>query len=782
MTYPAATHKRHFISFAFVVLVILFTSCATVRHYPPNKPFVFNTNINLEGRFTTAEKKDLQSRLQQQLHDSIRVRRVQKLIFWQTLRNPPVYDSLNADKSVLYMKGLLHAQGYYRDSITYDTTLQILEDQYRTTVNFNVVPGKLYKLDSIVYNMEDDTLQQITLAAQKESLLKRDAPFSKSLISSELDRLTDVYRNNGYLRFTREEMLAVWDTIGLALIRPTLDPIEQIRQLEQLRRRRENPTADLEIRLRGNEDSTRLIRYHVGNVVIYPDVRPDTARFIPFQTTVNDYTIIYHRNLFKPSIITENVYLHRGDLYSQRNYLKTLNRFNAIGAWRLVNIDQLPRPGMDTVDFAIRLTPARKYSFDINLEGSRNTYNVFSEGNLLGVGVNMGFQNRNFARAANQANTNFRFGTELNARKDQQIVQTKQITVSNTIFFPRLAPRARWIPTHIKENVRTSLTLNAGNTDRVNFFNLTSLNASWGYEFNWKNKLLGLRLPNIEYAYLIRRRLLDTLINRNASYAYIFNKGLITSAIGNFTITGGQRNITRRARFNVEGSGLLIGFIHTPFLDSNLYRFIKLDGEFRQTHNIRRTAFAWRAFAGIGYELPSSRNRNNQFLPFYKQYYAGGPNSMRAWRLRRLGPGSTLRSFSRTTQQIVLPDGNTILSADPERFGDIQLELNGEYRFYITEIGGMKINSVLFVDMGNVWFLRRNEIFPGGEFKLNKFAKDIAIGAGTGLRLDFGYFLARFDYGWKVKNPTPDAADAGRQNKWFADKKGELQFGINYPF
>ena len=84
--------------------------------------------------------------------------------------------------------------------------------------------------------------------------------------------------------------------------------------------------------------------------------------------------------------------------------------------------------------------------------------------------------------------------------------------------------------------------------------------------------------------------------------------------------------------------------------------------------------------------------------------------------------------------------------------------------------------------MGNVWFLRRNEIFPGGEFKLSKLAKDIAIGAGTGLRLDFGYLVARLDYAWKVKDPSPDAAEANKQNKWFANRKGELQFGINYPF
>ena len=144
---------------------------------------------------------------------------------------------------------------------------------------------------------------------------------------------------------------------------------------------------------------------------------------------------------------------------------------------------------------------------------------------------------------------------------------------------------------------------------------------------------------------------------------------------------------------------------------------------------------------------------------------------MRAWALRKLGPGSTIKSFDRTVA--------------PDRFGDIQIELNAEYRFFLADMNGVTINSALYTDIGNVWFLRKNPDFPNGEFALNKLWKDIAIGVGTGLRVDFGLFLIRLDYAYKVKDPSPDEAHAAFQNKWFYDWKllnGQFQLGVNYPF
>ena len=112
---------------------------------------------------------------------------------------------------------------------------------------------------------------------------------------------------------------------------------------------------------------------------------------------------------------------------------------------------------------------------------------------------------------------------------------------------------------------------------------------------------------------------------------------------------------------------------------------------------------------------------------------------MRAWGVRRLGPGSSIKSFLRTNA--------------PDRFGDMRLEANAEYRFYLTSISGVILNGALFTDIGNVWFLRENKDFPDGEFRFNKLWKDIAIGAGTGLRIDFGFFKASVRIRLQSKKP-----------------------------
>lgn len=761
----------------FLVVACCTVSCSTVKDYP-NKPFVYNTNIELSGKFSTDERKDLLAQLGNYLHDSIGVRRKQFLFFWNTLQRPPAYDSTNADLSVIYMRGLLNSLGYYRDSITYDTTLKVVRSgeatQYRTTVHFDVTPGKLIKLNDITYNFENDTLQkiaqatrdtlqQITNRAQAGAVIRQGTPFSKSLIATELDRLTDIYRNSGYLRFSREELLAVYDTVGIALLQPTLDPIEQAQQLEELRRRRENPIADLEIRLRANPDTMHVVRYHVGNVTIYPDLTIDTADYIRQESRIGDYRIVSYQDLYKPRVLAENIYLRRGDLYSQRNYLRTLNRFNSIGSWRLVNIEQIPRPLTDTVDFVVRLTPADKYSMNANLEGSQNfSSTVLTSGNI--VGVNVGLQNRNFAQGANLATTNFRFATGLGRRR-----LTKQISFGHTISFPRLMPPFRFIPAALRDNFRTVLNFNSSYTSLKDFYKLTTVNGSWGYTFNWRNKLLAIRFLNIEYGFLVKGDSLLKLIETNRSYEYIFNSGLVTSTILNFTIKGGQGDIANLKRFNLEYSGLLTGLIRSDFLDRNLHRFVKLDAEFSQNHKIRRSAFAWRIFAGAGYQLRSDRFRFNTLLPFFKSYYAGGANSMRAWALRKLGPGSAIRSFALTTA--------------PERFGDMQLEANAEYRFYITQVAGVTINSTLYTDIGNIWTIRKIPGFENGHFRADKLWHDIAIGTGTGLRVDFGFFLLRLDYAYKVKDPSPDALF--KQNKWFYNWKlfnGQIQLGVTYPF
>lgn len=776
-----------------------FVACTVVKN-PPAKPFIYQTNVHVKGDLSESGRKELELGLLDQLHDSVKVRSVAKFFGWDkapagfiprffydVIKEPTVFDSLNAEKTREFMNAYLNAQGYFRDSIGYTVRIDTAAGgkELHTHLDFYAYPRIVTALDSIGYRLNRDTagvstgqkasldtLQSLTLAGRDAALIKKGDAFSQYTIASERDRLANVYRNNGYLKFSEEEMLVLWDTVGIELLRPTIDPIEQARLLQLQAERRAHPKAGIEFGLRENPDTTRITRYYVGNVTLYPEYAADTLARYRFSDTVQGYGIRQNGPLFKKKIFPDYIFLNRGDLYRLNNVGKTQSKLN-LNAWRSVSINPKPRAGQDTVDFDILLAPARKYAFNTSGELSYNRSNIsIAQGNLIGAAATAGVQNRNFRRGANQSSLNGRFGIEFNANI-RDIIQTIQYSLGYNVQMPRLTPRfMRRFSRHKENNNATVFSLNAGRTDRRDYFALSTLNASWGYQFNWNNKLLTFRFPNIEYNYLQRRDSLDTLISKNASYKYIFNTGVVVSLPFTFNVVKTVGNVSRITTVNVEMAGFP-GLLRNAFATS-LYRFGRLDIERRQLYKLSRDAFAWRFFAGFGIGYPfTGEDSANRFLPFFRQYYAGGPNSMRAWSIRKLGPGSAIRSFGRTEA--------------PDRFGDARLEMNLEYRKFITDYRGIGINTALYTDIGNVWFYRDNPDFPGGSIpdSFGKLWKDIAVGLGTGLRVDFGFFKFRLDYAYKVKNPTPDADKAKSQNKWFYDWEllnGQLQLGIDYPF
>ncbi|RYY62117.1 MAG: hypothetical protein EOO12_13775, partial [Chitinophagaceae bacterium] len=557
-------------SLLYAALLLLLSACAGVKNYPTSRPFVYEANVHVQDAELKREvRNDLESRLRQQLHDSINVRRVSRFFFFSQLKNPPVYDSANAAKSIAYLDALMHSAGFYRDSAWYTADTVVRGDQQRAILDYYVVPGRQTLIDSISIALNDtvmnnprqaealDTLQQLTLRNQGTSPIQKGAPFAKPLLSAELDRLVGIYRNNGYLRFSRDELMIVFDTVGLALLRPSFDPLEQARLLEALQRRRENPVADIEYRLRPVHDSTRLLRYHIGNISIYPDLTVDNSK-LPAPEPVLDTSGVSVRsygNLFKHRVLVENIYFRRGQLYDQRVIDRTANRFNSLSAWRIASVDPVPRAGTDSVDMVIRLTPAEKYGFDIGLEGSQNLGGLFVGSNLVGVNANL--RNNNFARRAIQATYSVGVATEVNST----VTQTVQLSGAASFVFPRLVWPRKWdginplkllIRNPYRSTQRSLLAYSGRYIHRVDYLDLVGINASWGYEGSRNNKIASIRIPNIEYASIRRFRILDSLIEKNRSYQYLFNDGLIISGVGNLTLTGVNSRTTRVARMGIE--------------------------------------------------------------------------------------------------------------------------------------------------------------------------------------------------------------------------------------
>jgi len=335
------------VKFLLLVLILASTAvapgCIAPKKYQPNKPFVFSTTINIQGNLPPSEKQDLKSRLENQLDDSLKTLLVTAYPGRILLQHPPVFDTNSVHRSKEFMGSLLNSLGYYK-AMVYDSVIRhprSHKDQLRVSVVFYVYPGKGYKFDSIVYQLQDSALQSLAMARRANSLLKKGAPYSVDVISEELDRLVDLFRNQGYYKFNKEDLLAERDTVFAALINPSLDPFERIALLQEAKRRQQNPAMNVLIKLRNPADSAHFRKYFIRNVTVYPDLDllNDSAQVTPFRDSINGVAIYSKYNKFRPTFIESKMGVHPNDLFRQRNFLRTYSNYSQLPAWAQVSIE-----------------------------------------------------------------------------------------------------------------------------------------------------------------------------------------------------------------------------------------------------------------------------------------------------------------------------------------------------------------------------------------------------------------------------------------------------------
>ncbi len=781
----------NYISVAAILMLV--SSCSveqrtSISNPPLHKPFVYDTKISITGNITKDEKIRLTNDLGNYWDDSIRVKKVSQLGVRTVIKNPAAYDTANLVRSMQYMNEFLNSQGYYYANFFPEITTEFIKNQERKKITLSIDLGKNISFDSISYVLKDSTLQKLTEGDKKNSLIKYGEPYTKGAISNDLDRLVTLYRQNGYFQFTREHIFAHVDSLDKRLFTLTLDPLEQMELMAIARGSREKSSSwPVAIERRINMDSAAIIPYKIGKVYYYPETRiTDFTDSLPFSKnfseTIRENSIMrFHKGLFVDKPLRENTFLNRGDLYNEKKFFKTLNTFGRMGAWQSADAKIFIRD-KDTLDFHFFLVPAIKQSYSIDLEGSRNTTDIGS-GNLWGLSTNLSYTNRNVWKRSIQSLNSFRTGVELNIlnQKSDPLIQTFHISLGQTYAFPRLIlPVKSWKPLQNVDDKRTLLNVTGSYVDRRDYYLLRSLVSSWGYEWKKKNVTWLYKPLNVELYTIERFSKLDSLLLTNPFLQTSFNEGrVIGQTISYFKNIISPKNPDRShfIRLGFEESGSLFALFNAR--SSQIYRFIKTEAEYRQTtkYNKGKNALAMRAFAGVGYNYGSDSLIGNT-LPFFKQFFAGGPNSMRAWRLRQLGLGSSIQSDTISA------------SSYRDRFGDMQLEANIEYRFRLASIGSFKIESALFADIGNTWSVKPIPGDPDAQFSLKRLGKDLAIAVGTGLRFDFTFFLIRLDAAYKVKDPARQynngwmnsfALKETRANGLQVDNFA-LQLGIGLPF
>jgi outer membrane protein insertion porin family len=768
------------------------------------KPFVYKSTVSLKAPVGNEVRKEMEGQMINYLDDSIKIS-TKSVLGFQRQINPPIFDSANIDRSKSFIKNYLNSLGYYAATfdtikVKYDTVLvkqykfskflffnvhsSTKHTGYRTNIAFNINAGQQIKFDSIWYDLKVPELETLANESKDKALMRKGEGYSKQVVGQELDRLVSLYRSKGYFKMTRASLAAEFDSINQALISFDIDPFLLLQQAQE---RKKNPTVDFRILQRPGADTTAFLKYNLGKLTIFPEARidEDKSQLMADSTLLSFYssggiTLRYNQGLFANRTVRRFNTMVPGLLYNEEQYYKTVNAFSQVGSWQQVDVkantyidstDSIPK-----VDINLFLTPAKKFSFKTDFEGSqnigRNAVDVLT-GSFFGVSVVGNLLNRNFGRSAIQQNMNLRGGVEISSKSSgigNSIFQSLLLSAGTTFSIPRLWPPLKWLVK--KPDVsRTFLNIGGGYNDRKDFYTLTNLNIALGFEWKKRNQIWTVKIPNVEFVNLKKSDSLVKLIAQNPNLSYSFNQGLVLGISGGWQWDISYRkrpNQNTYVRVNVEESGLLTGgFI------KNTLRFWKADMDVRHIIVFAKHKWAFRATGGYGRNYSSGK----ETLPFFRQFIAGGPNSMRAWRLRQLGLGN---SFAQDTASF------------KDRLGDIYMELNGEYRFNITKLIGYPIEGALFTDIGNVWNrFSQNPLKPDdGVFALKYLARDLAIAAGFGIRWDFSYLRVRLDYAYKIKDPVRGGNGWLRQLEFKTpnsygnqeNKNWAIQFGIDYPF
>jgi outer membrane protein assembly factor BamA len=710
------------------------------------------------------------------------------------MENPTVYNAKPIFQTMLNMKNMLSSIGYRKSNISFDTTLKIKKNQQRIGVRFNVIIGPQYKIDTVIYAFQDSLLQRIVLGSVVASNLKTKSPFSYEIIDQEISRITDLYQNNGYYKISKEDIIAEIDTINIALFNGGSNPFEYSSTMSMASTKVDQPSVKLYFRLRSNRDSTHTQQYTIGKISIYPDVKAeDRDTLLPQSIQDTSRIKIYSfYNTFNNQFIRDNVQLSPGSLFKREDYNKTLNNFNKLGTWQSINMVADANDQEKKIDYVLKLQPSKKQYFSIDLEGSSilNTSQLVQVGSgRVGIANNFTLRNRNIGKRGIQLENSLRTGIEFNNFKK---ILSGEIALTNRLTFPRMvAPFSDKFKSRFQQ-AKTVISADVSYIDRFRFFRLNTFNTFIGYEWkpnpstSWQFKPL-----NLEFTQFSPDSLFIESIRNFPLLLYTYNNGLIIgmNAVFNKNLTPNNSKHVSLLKVYAEESGLLAGALfyeqtrNGKYL-SNLYRFLKLDAEFKHIVAYKKSSLHMRAFVGVGLALSTASRRGQVTLPFFKSYMAGGPNSMRGWPIRKLGIGSNI--FYDTVANGTFND----------KYADMQLEGNLEYRFNLFQFYGFWMRGAVFTDIGNIWF--RNDLdgsLKNAGFRLDRLGKDIAVASGFGARVDFNYFLLRFDLGFPVKDPRYSPTNIGnsnierfysqREGGWFVDNhwnKPVFQFAIGYPF
>lgn len=775
----------------FLIVTLMLTlaqlsSCNSTKHVPEGKYLLDDIKVSVNDSSHKVSKQQLITYIRQQPNNRMlwfakfrlglynlsgkdSTKRWNKLM--RRLGEAPViYDSLATQNDISQLKRAIANAGYLSGEV--NVTEKYNEKNHKVKLEYNITPGPQHIISSMEYDFPNDTIRDLFTNDSSMFMISPGDPLDLTRLEMQRDAVVEHLRNNGYYAFGKENITFNADTAA-----GSLDVNLQMTVLPP--------------KVYNNQDRSQLqshTQYLVRNIYVIPNYSPGTTG--DPQNYIATDTIIYKgihilegpKPYLKPQTIYDNCFLTAGELYKAKQVNETYSAFSRLSILKFINVRFIPVGKLDDfglLDAYILLTPGKSQSFSAELEGTN------SEGNF-GVAAALHYSHRNVGKGSETLSLKLRGAYEALNGNIHDILHDRYLEFGGEagITFPKF--KAPFLQESFKRKIKASTELNVSMNyqERPEYTRVIST-AGWNYKWSEQKYHRNHTFTPIDVNYVYLPESTNGFLNLIAPdnpllrYSYedhfIMRLGYSLYQTNKKTTTPLSQKYLHdiyTLRVNAEVAGNLLFAIssltsHRSNFHEDPYKifgirysqYAKLDADFSYLHILdERNSIAWRVGGGVG--VPYG---NSTILPFEKRFYGGGANGVRGWDVRTLGPGR-------------FPGTNSV-SDFIYQCGDIRMIFSAEYRpklFWILE-------GAFFVDAGNIWTIHNYSNQPEGFFRFKSFYKQFAVAYGVGIRLDFNYFLLRFDMGMKAHNPAinQEPWPIAHPN-WKRDHS--FHFSIGYPF
>jgi outer membrane protein insertion porin family len=767
------TVRRGF-CFSLFVCVLLFSACRTTRCLAPGEQLYIGSTIHIKSELPV-NKSALNAALEKVQRPkpnasflSIRP----KLWIWcitgadkgKGLRHwlkkkagePPVLMStVSPEKTMELMKNRLMTKGFFHPTVSYE----VKSRKRKTQVVYTVTLPAPYLIERVDFPSPGDSLETRIAQLKETSLLKQGVQYDLDLFKEERLRIDNELKNEGFYYFNPGYLLFKADSVrGVKKINVSL-------------------TLKPEM-----PDKARK-PYRLNNIYIIPGIvsQDDSAQTKVDTVRIEGYYYLDRDSSFRPKAILKGVFLKKGELYSRKKHNLTLNHLMGMGTFKFVEIRfEESGDSIGKLDAYIRLNPVPRKSVTADLEA------ITKSNNYTGPAMTLSFKNRNLFRGAELFVFNLLGSFETQFTGYQSGFNSYEFGANTQLYFPEFITPFKISHVSSEFLPKTKIDLGFRVLQRVLYYNMTAMNLSFGYK--WKETAVKeheLDPVTISFAKLGQTtEAFRTLLQNNPFLRKSFQEQFIIGSAYGFTYNS-QLGTPHRSQYYFNGTVQVSG--NTFYLAQSLFagkmgtegqpfklfgytysQYTRFTADGRYYFNLNKNSkLATRLMGGIG--VPYG---NKSTMPYIKQFFSGGSNSLRAFTTRSVGPGSYAIPQNQSSQTFL------------DHSGDIKMECNIEYRFNIISI----LKGALFADAGNVWLIRKNDQLPGGEFHLNQFQHEIAVGGGIGLRFDLTFFVLRFDLACPFRKPYLPESERWVLNKIdFSNPSWRrqnlvLNIAIGYPF